>query len=274
MKKCLIIIGILLGMTLVSEAQMRGNTQESKVVAIGLKGGLNFPRMYYYNNPPMNQTSQAFALTPMGGLFLDIPLTNTLMMSPEVVYLKRGTDMSYEHHSGAQVHYTMSVHFVDVRLPFELRWPVTNYFQPYLVLGAEAGMRLGGEIHMDRTEPALFDQTITVGNANMAMIHAGGFAGVGIRSRLPLGSRDIVLKLSASVHQGLLDNYSAGEKDGTMPALNVNAYQPKGSRLAQGLEVCLGIAIPLEHEDDACATFSNDRRWFRRSRSSNSGTWW
>lgn len=274
MKKCLIIIGILLGMTLVSEAQMGRNTQESKVVAIGLKGGLNFPRMYYYNNPPMNQTNQAFTLTPMGGLFLDIPLTNTLMMSPEVVYLKRGTDMSYEHHSGAQVHYTMSVHFVDVRLPFELRWPVTNYFQPYLVLGAEAGMRLGGEIHMDRTEPALFDQTITVGNANMAMIHAGGFAGVGIRSRLPLGSRDIVLKLSASVHQGLLDNYSAGEKDGTMPALNVNAYQPKGSRLAQGLEVCLGIAIPLEHEDDACATFSNDRRWFRRSRSSNSGTWW
>lgn len=274
MKKCLIIIGILLGMTLVSEAQMGRNTQESKVVAIGLKGGLNFPRMYYYNNPPMNQTNQAFTLTPMGGLFLDIPLTNTLMMSPEVVYLKRGTDMSYEHHSGAQVHYTMSVHFVDVRLPFELRWPVTNYFQPYLVLGAEAGMRLGGEIHMDRTEPALFDQTIPVGNANMGMIHAGGFAGVGIRSRLPLGSRDIVLKLSASVHQGLLDSYSAGEKDGTMPALNVNAYQPKGSRLAQGLEVCLGIAIPLEHEDDACATFSNDRRWFRRSRSSNSGTWW
>ena len=274
MKKCLIIIGILLGMTLVSEAQMRGNTQESKVVAVGLKGGLNFPRMYYYNNPPMNQTNQAFTLTPMGGLFLDIPLTNTLMMSPEVVYLKRGTDMSYEHHSGAQVHYTMSVHFVDVRLPFELRWPITNYFQPYLVLGAEAGMRLGGEIHMDRTEPALFDQTIPVGNANMGMIHAGGFAGVGIRSRLPLGSRDIVLKLSASVHQGLLDSYSAGEKDGTMPALNVNAYQPKGSRLAQGLEVCLGIAIPLEHEDDACATFSNDRRWFRRSRSSNSGTWW
>ena len=274
MKKCLIIIGILLGMTLVSEAQMGRNTQESKVVAIGLKGGLNFPRMYYYNNPPMNQTNQAFTLTPMGGLFLDIPLTNTLMMSPEVVYLKRGTDMSYEHHSGGQVHYTMSVHFVDVRLPFELRWPVTNYFQPYLVLGAEAGMRLGGEIHMDRTEPALFDQTITVGNANMGMIHAGGFAGVGIRSRLPLGSRDIVLKLSASVHQGLLDNYSAGEKDGTMPALNVNAYQPRGSRLAQGLEVCLGIAIPLEHEDDACASFSNDRRWFKRSRSSNSGTWW
>lgn len=274
MKKCLIIIGILLGMTLVSEAQMGRNTQESKVVAIGLKGGLNFPRMYYYNNPPMNQTSQAFALTPMGGLFLDIPLTNTLMMSPEVVYLKRGTDMSYEHHSGAQVHYTMSVHFVDVRLPFELRWPVTNYFQPYLVLGAEAGMRLGGEIHMDRTEPALFDQTIPVGNANMGMIHAGGFAGVGIRSRLPLGSRDIVLKLSASVHQGLLDSYSAGEKDGTMTALNVNAYQPKGTRLAQGLEVCLGIAIPLEHEDDACATFSNDRRWFKRGRGSNSGTWW
>ena len=215
--------------------------------------------MYYLNNKPLNQLGQAFTFAPMGGLFVDIPLGNAFMVSPEFVYLKRGTDFSYEHHSGSKVHYTMSVHFVDFRLPFELRWPVKPFFQPYLLAGAEAGMRLGGQIHMDRTEPAQLDQTIPVGNANMGLIHAGAFAGVGVRSRIPLGSRDMVLILSAAVHQGLLDTYSAAEREGSMPALNVNAYQPKGSRLAQGLEVCLGIAIPLEHEDDACATFANDR---------------
>ena len=84
-------------------------------------------------------------------------------------------------------------------------------------------------------------------------------------SRIPLGSRDLILKFSASVHQGLLDTYSKAEKEGSVPAQNVNAYQPKGFRLPQGLEVCLGIALPLERIDDACSTFSGDR--YRRKSS-------
>ena len=267
MKRCLFIIGFLLGLNLVSEAQMQRNAVESKAVAIGLKGGVNLPRMLYTNNPAVSQLAQDLTFTPMGGVFLDIPLGSAVTMSPEFAYLKRGTEISYEHHSGSMVHYAMSVHFVDFRLPFELRWPVKPYFQPYLVAGGEVGMRLGGQIHMDRTEPALFDQTIDVGNSNMSLIHAGAFAGLGIRSRIGLGSRDIVLKLSATVHQGLLNNFSAAEQDGSIPALNVNAYQPKGARLPQGLEVCLGIAFPLERQDDACATFSKDHYRRHRGRS-------
>lgn len=260
MRKYLIIIGIVLGFSLISEAQGQ-KAKESKSFAIGLKGGLNLPRMYYLNNESLSQVEQAFAFTPTGGLFMEIPLGNAFMVAPEFIYLQRGTDMFYEHRpSGAKVHYSMSVHFVDFRLPFELRWPIKPYLQPYLMLGAEVGMRLGGEIHMDRTELASFDQTIPVGNANMSLIHAGAFAGVGIRSRIGLGSRDIVLKFSASVHQGLINTYSAGEQEGSVSAVNVNAYQLKGSRLPQGLEITLGIAIPLEKAvDDACSTFSNDR---------------
>lgn len=259
MRKYLIIIGIVLGLCLVAEAQMSNKAAESKAVALGLKGGINVPRMYYFQNAPLNQTSQAFTITPTGGLFMEIPISDVFMISPEFVYLQRGTDMSYEHHSGSQVHYTMTVHFVDFRLPFEWHWPIRHYFQPYVMLGPEAGMRLGGEIHMDRTEPAQLDETIPVGKANMSLIHAGAFAGIGIRSRIGLGNRDLVLKLSASAHQGLLNTYSAGEQEGSVPAVNVNAYQPKGSRLPQGLEVTLGIAIPLEHYEDACSTFTKDR---------------
>lgn len=259
MKRYLIIIGVLLGFGLVAEAQMSKSTTESKSIAIGLKGGVNMPRMYYYQHAPLNQTSQAFVFTPMGGVFVEIPLSDALMIAPEFVYLQRGTDMSYEHYSGSQVHYTMSVHCVDFRLPFELRWPIKRYFQPYVMVGPEVGSRIGGEIHMDRTEPAVLDETIPVGNANMSLIHAGAFAGVGIRSRIGLGSRDLVLKLNASVHQGLVNTYSEGEKDGSVPAVNVNAYQPKGKRLPQGLEVTLGIALPLERYDDACSAFAKDR---------------
>lgn len=261
MKKYLIIIAIWLGFCGASFAQMNKSQPTEKAVAIGIKGGLNVPRMLYFNNKALNQLPQSFLFTPMGGLFLDIPMGEFLALSPEFVYLKRGTDMSYEHHpSGAKVHYAMSVHYVDFRLPLELRWPIKPYLQPYLMVGAEVGMRLGGQIHIDRTVPIQLDQTIDVGDANLNLIHAGAFAGVGIRSRIGLGGRHILLKLSASAHQGLLDSYSAAEKEGSIPAVNVNAYQVTGWRLPQGLEVCLGIAIPLEkHMDDACATFSNDR---------------
>ena len=260
MKKYLIVILLCIGIGNVSFAQMNSGQPMEKSVSIGLKGGVNMPRMYYFNNEALQQLSQTLAFTPMGGLFVDIPMGDAFALSPEVVYLQRGTDISYEHRSGAQVHYMMAVHYVDLRLPLELRWPIKPYFQPYLSLGAEAGMRLGGQIHIDRTAPIELDQTIDVGDANMNMIHAGAFAGVGIRSRMGLGNRHILLKLSASIHQGLLDSYGAAEKEGSVPAVNVNAYQVTGWRLPQGLEVALGVAIPLEKPlEDACATFAKDR---------------
>lgn len=260
MKKYLIIILLSVCFCGASFAQMNNKKPTQEAISIGLKGGVNIPRMLYFNNKALNQLSQAYLFTPMGGLFFDVPMGNVFALSPEFVYLKRGTDISYEHRSGSKVNYSMSVHYVDFRLPLELRLPIKPYFQPYLMVGAEAGMRLGGQIHIDRTAPIDLDETIDVGDANMNLIHAGAFAGVGIRSRIGLGSRHILIKLSASVHQGLLDSYAAGEKDESIPAVNVNAYQITGLRLPQGLEACLGVAIPLEKKlDDACATFSNDR---------------
>ena len=261
MKRYLIIILLSLGIVGASFAQMGNNSQpEEKSVSIGLKGGVNMPRMYYFNNEALSQLPQKDTITLMGGLFVDIPMGSMLAMSPEVMYLKRGTNISYEHFSGVQVHYSMAVHYVDFRLPFELRLPIKPYFQPYLMAGAEVGMRLGGQIHINRTAPVELNETIDVGNANMNVIHAGAFAGLGIRSRVSLGSRHILLKISASAHQGLIDSYGAAEKEGSVPAVNVNAYQVTGWRLPQGLEVTFGVAIPWEkHLEDACATFAKDR---------------
>ena len=260
MKRIPLIILALIGFSMVSFGQMSSNKPVEKTVSLGLKGGINMPRMLYFKNEALSQLPQAFTITPTGGLFVDIPLGEAVVLAPEVMYVQRGTDMSYEHRSGAQVHYTMSASYVDLRLPFEFRWPISNYFQPYLVVGAEGGMRLFGQIHMDRSEPIAMDETIDVGDANLALIHAGAMAGVGVRSRVNIGASYILLKLSVTAHQGLLDSYAQGEKDGTSAPLNVNAYQITGYRLPQGLEACLSIGIPLKaRQDDACATFSKDR---------------
>lgn len=275
MKKYLIIIGLLLCSVSVTMAQMSQQKKIDNTVSLGLKGGINTPRMLYYQNEPLSRLPQAWTITPMGGLFIDIPLGSALVFAPEAVYVQRGTDMSYEHRSGAQVHYTMSASYVDLRLPLELRWPISKYFQPFLVVGAEGGVRLFGQIHMDRTAPIEMDETIDVGDANLSLIHAGALAGVGVRSMINLGAQEILLKLTVTAHQGLLDSYAAGEKEGTSAPVNVNAYQIMGSRLPQGLEATLSIGIPLKaREDDACSTFSRDRRWFKSGGRSNLGTWW
>lgn len=261
MKKYLIVILVFMGFSLASVAQMSQNKPMDKTVSLGIKGGVNLPRMLYFKNPALMQLPQSFFFTPTGGLFLDIPITSAFSLSPELVYVRRGTDMKYVHiPSSAQVHYSIATSYVDLRLPLEVGWPLRPYFEPFVTVGVEAGMCLFGQIHIDRTAPIALDETMAADSANMSMIHAGAFAGVGVRSKIAIGVQDILLKFNVSVHQGFLDSYSPFEKEGTAQAVNVNAYQITGWRLPQGLEVSLGIAIPLKRRlEDACAAFSKDR---------------
>ena len=260
MKKHILTLGLLLCMTTLTMAQTGRYSNQNEPMAIGIKGGLNIPQMWYFGNTALSQLDQKMNFTPTGGLFVEIPVGSSLIVAPEAMYVQRGTDMEYEHFSGTKVHYTMNVSYVDLRVPFELRMPLRPIFQPYLVLGAEAGMRLFGTIHLQRSAPYELNETIDVGDANMGLLHAGVFGGLGFRSRFNIGRMGMVVKLSASYHHGLLDTYSAMEKEGAAQSVNVNAYQLTGIRLPRGIEATLGIAIPLElMSEDACAAFSHDR---------------
>lgn len=266
MRKIILIIGALLVFQTGLFAQMDYKKPSKKTFAIGIKGGVNLPRMLYYQNPALMKLKQGFVFTPTGGLYVDIPLADMLYLAPEVVYVQRGTKMNYVHQpSGAEVNYSIKTHNVDLRIPLEVVWNLNPSFQPYLTLGAEAGICLAGEIHIDRSDPVTFDQTLAVDSANMRLIHAGAYAGVGVRSKISIGYQDILLKFSATFHQGLLDSYSNYEKEGAAQAVNVNAYQITGYRLPEGLEVSIGIAIPLKRQlKDACATFANDRNYRKK----------
>ena len=239
---------------------MGAMAQKDKYVSIGIKGGVNMPRMMYFNNTYLSRLPQAWKFTPTGGLFVDIPVGEFLAIAPEADYVERGTDITYIHNSGAEIHYALSVRYADLRLPVEFRIPIEPYLQPFVTLGAEGGMRLGGSIHMDRTNPIPLDATIEVGDVNMTLFHVGAFAGAGLRSLVSIGDFDLLLKLTATYHQGFLDTYTKEEKEESIHAVNVNAYKITGSRLPQGIEVCLSIGIPLKPRlDDACRSFSRDR---------------
>ena len=114
MKKHIIILLALLGFGVALQAQMHfGNVVQKEAVAIGLKGGINLPRMLYFQNEPLSRLSQDWTITPMGGLFVEIPMNSSLIIAPEAVYVQRGTDINYEHFSGSKVHYTMNVSYAD-----------------------------------------------------------------------------------------------------------------------------------------------------------------
>ena len=239
---------------------MSAMAQKDDHVSLGVKGGVNMPRMLYLDNAYLSKLPQAAKFTPTGGVFVDIPIGEIIAIAPEFDYVERGTDITYIHNSGMQVHYALSVKYVDFRLPLEVRIPIEPYVQPYLTVGAEGGMRLGGSIHIDRNEPAPLDATIDVGDANMTLFHAGVFTGLGVRSLVSIGDFDLLLKLSATYHQGFLDTYTESEKEESVPAVNVNAYKITGGRMPRGLEICLSIGIPLKpRPDDACRSFSRDR---------------
>jgi len=270
MKKFWIMVLALATLQMTAQAQTQQKKSfEKQWICVGVKGGMSVQRMLYWHNTALGRLPQDTMFFPTGGIFVDIPLSKVLSVAPEVTYVQRGTGLKYTHiGSGSEVHYTLNVHYADLRLPLEIRWPIQPWLQPYFVVGAEAGMRIGGKIAMTRTAPIAMNDTIDVGNANMALLHAGAFAGVGIRSKMEIGRRYLLLKLSASYHQGLVDTYSQMEKQGTSTADNVNAYYVTGARLPQGLELTLGVALSLQSlERDACATFSRDRN-HRRHRGS------
>jgi len=247
-----------------AQAQTQRNKKkqyEKQWICVGVKGGMNASQMMYWRNNALDQLPKDTLLFPTGGVFADIPLSNYLSVAPEVMYVRRGTGFKYTHiPTGCDVHYTMKVHYVDLRVPVEFRWPINPWLQPYLTVGAEGGVRLGGKILMDRSAPYALYDSIGVGRANMALFYGGVYAGVGIRSKVDVGGRNLLLKLAACYHQGMTNTHSAMEKQNTATASNVNVYHVSWSRLPQGLELTLGVALSLKTlGKDACAIFSSDR---------------
>lgn len=317
MKKLLVFLVLCLGLVGSGFAQMSFSRPFDKTLSLGIKGGINVPRMFYYNNQSLMLLPQSFAIKPQGGLFLDVPITAYFGFAPEVVFVQRGTDTRYVHHpSSLKVHYSISTNYVDFRFPLELKWSANPSSQPYVIVGVEAGMCLSGKIHLDRRhsgplfhgpmgppmdiDAEAMDETIDVSSSsmsliqagdsiitllrdpslsqsetkelvagvframfngsNMSLVHAGAYAGLGVRSKFTIVNQEVLLKFDVTCHQGFLDTYSAYEKTGASQSLNVNAYQIKGYRLPQGLEISLGIALPLKPRlRDACSTFANDR---------------
>lgn len=264
MRKAVLVLSVLLCFWATALAQMKkGGFGDA--TAIGIKGGLTIPKMLYTDGN-LFSLDQDFVIKPIGGAFVDIPLNEMASFAPEVMLAQRGMATSYVHHSGTLVNYHIASNHVDLRLPFCCRYLVVNAFQPYAIAGIEAGCLLGGEIHLDRSNPDYaaavdLDTTISIGAANMDLVHVGIFAGLGVRSDIDLGHYTLMIRLEATYHQGFVDSYSQMEHEETATPVNVNAYEISGLRLPYGFEFCLYLGVPLKfkHPRGACWSFSRNK---------------
>ncbi len=241
-----------------SYSQMMKKTPRAKA-AVGIKGGVNLSWMYY-SDWHLSDLPQTKTVHPVGGIFVDIPLSEFIGIAPELMYYQRGMKTEYTHYSGFDVTYSIKSRYVDLRLPVTIGVNITQWLQPYAVAGADLGYLLGGETSL--RQPGLPRPVVTadLGKANMSPLYLGAFGGLGLRFYHTVNGRRAQLKLEATYNHDFIDSFSKMEHNEEATPLNVNAYNLRGIRLPKGIEISVGVTLPiLPDKGDACYTFSRNR---------------
>ena len=257
MKKNVVILCLLLVLQNAAVAQSNGFSSP-KEVSIGLKGGINLAGMTF-TAPRLSELPQSMALKPVGGVFVDIPLLDWLAVVPELMYVERGMATHYMHYSGCEVDYAIRSRYADFRLPVLIGVNLTSWFQPYLVAGGDAGYLLGGSIHLWQPGLPSPDLTTDLGEANMKPLYLGAFGGLGLRFFKPMKGHRAQLRIEATYNHAFVDTFSEMEHNDSASPLNVNAYNITGKRFPRGIEVTMGLVVPLTPDKDACYSFSKNK---------------
>lgn len=260
MKHGTVILCLLLLLQLAATAQ--GHRQSApREVAIGLKGGINLASMAF-TDPHLSGLPQKNVLKPVGGVFVDLPLSDWLSLVPELVYVERGMATHYTHYSGCEVDYAIRSRYVDFRLPVLVGVSLTSWLQPYLVAGGDAGYLLGGDIRLQQPDLPHSDLTADLGKANMFPWYLGTFGGLGLRFFKPMNGRRAQLRIEAAYHLDFVDTFSEMEHSDAANPLNVNAYNITGKRFPKGIEVTMGLVVPLlPDKNDAC--YNWERKYWK-----------
>ncbi|MBQ6083428.1 MAG: PorT family protein [Bacteroidales bacterium] len=264
MKKTIILLMICLISGGMLKAQMRiGNDRRvnlSKIVSMGVKFGVNDATMVY-TDKQLKDLNSTYSIKPSFGLYLEIPVTRWLSVSPELMYIGRGGMVSYETNNTNNVDYKINSRCVDFRVPIDLYMIMSRSFKPYVFVAPDFGYVLGGEISMKQDGVTAVSQEIEIGSANMKEYNVSVLFGLGFRFDVYMPQTALYVKLEAGYNYGLTDTFSKMEKDESSVAENVNAYNISGDRFNRGLEVMISIGMPFYRNTGTCSTFRKANRW-------------
>ncbi|MDR2628093.1 MAG: OmpA family protein [Dysgonamonadaceae bacterium] len=214
-------------------------------VSVGVKAGLNFPTMHY-SEGGINSYSSAVYAKRLFEIFADISLNeaNTLSVRPGFKFLTRG-----QHISDNGIDYELNAGYTELSVPVTYTFRRVKSVFPYLFAGPELGFARGGNIsYADASVPwedAEEGWDIDVSSANLKSTSLGVYFGGGVKYPVSIGKFPLTLGAEIGYHWGLTDTYGSKEKSGSARALNMQAYEIKGSRTHRGLEVGVTVSVPL-----------------------------
>lgn len=270
MKRRILLILILLGICGVSYGQI-GLSNDRRVlvpkrVSIGVKLGVNDAVMKYTD---VNvQVPQNYTIKPAAGVYMEIPIRRFFSISPEFMYIQRGTQTTYPY-EGHTANYRINARYADIRIPFQFYWLISNSFKPYAFVAADFGYLLGGEItwRVDglTTDYPEANQKCDIGTANMYGYDISALAGIGFRFDFTMNKTFLYVKIEGGYNYGFMNTFSPMEKTDESLPLNIHAYNvtdKEGKRYNRGIEVMLSIGMPLYSKKGTCSYFDNvPKRW-------------
>lgn len=251
-------------------AQQKNDKKRGEAVAIGIRGGGNLASYFYTDNTDLNALPYDTLMKrvrPVLGLNVEIPLFHGWMyIAPEVTFAGRGDSRLFESAScDTLVRYRARVNYLEARLPISVAIPATSWLKPYVFASPSFSLALDTVGSMVSTieqysfdSPQTFNDQVAVNTSNMAPYDYGLTVGAGLRFLIDFKAFAMVVKAEGGYYMGFRDTYSEKEHNDQAQAVNVNAYNIKGSRLNRGIEGSITIAIPLDfHSGDDCFYWSD-----------------
>lgn len=269
MKKGLLLVLLFLGICGVTYGQIsfknsRRDVLVARRVSMGVKGGVNYCKMFYFNE--RTETTHYFRVKPAVGIYFEIPVLRFFSISPEFFYIVRGDQAmnTWGNNNEITVDYRLNARYFDFRIPFQFYWLISNSFKPYAFVAPDFGYVLGGKITEDRINYQPQPHTsCDIGTANINSYDVSMLIGVGFRFDIKMEKTSLYIKVDAAYNHGFVDTYSEMEKNDAATPQNVNAYnvEPADKRCNHGFEFMLSVGMPFYSKKGTCSYFERPSRW-------------
>lgn len=264
MRRAIIITIIMLAVSAEMFGQIRMNNDRrvlvSKRVSMGVKIGAADAVMEFTNEQLKNLT-RSRVIHPVGGIYVELPVTRFFSVSPELMFMQRGTTVSYKW-SGHTTDYRLDSRSIDLRVPLQFYWVATNVFKPYVFVGPDLSYVIGGKISQEQPGGEMGNNEIEIGEANMNKYDVSLLAGVGFRFDINMDKRYLYVKIEAAYNHGFLNTYSQREMDDASHSVNVSAYNVTGKRYNRSFEVMISVGMPFYKKGETCSYFGKRRMWW------------
>ena len=175
-------------------------------------------------------------------------------------YVGRGDSLHWE-----DVHYCMTVNYVDVRIPLTYNFRKQgSRVSPYVMLSPQFNVAVNGKInyYADDISEYYVDPSAKVISTDIAKTTIRSFdvslmVGVGLDWLINTGRMPLLFSLEGGYNFGLIDNFAKAERfdnssrtasDHAIIKNNfIDATYNDGARFNRGIEVAVRLAIPLDN---------------------------